>query len=58
MATKLKTFSFFCSTCKEHFSFTGKKKKDAEEKFFEFGHDNTKTKELLPGLVGRYESEK
>ena len=56
MKTKVKTFTFFCSTCKKHFSFTGKKKKDAEEKFFEFGHDNTKTNRLLKGLVGRYES--
>lgn len=55
MAAKTKEFTFFCSTCKGHYSFFGKKKKDAEEKFFEAGHDNTKTKALLPGLVGRYE---
>lgn len=53
-AKKKNSFTFFCTTCKQHYSYIAAKKKDAEEQFAKFGHETARIKHLRKGIVGYY----
>lgn len=53
---KLKVFKFFCSVCKQHFTFHAQSEQDALKEFGRCGHTNEKTRRLKKGLVGHYKS--